>query len=217
MPSFELHHLSRKTNGRFVLGDINLSVSAGELVAIVAPTGSGKTLLLRMIVGLEPIDSGDVLVDGQSVIGLPPRERGVSLVPSNIVLYPHMTVYANIAFGLKLAKSPRDEMDRRVRDAARALELSALLDRNPHGLTPDKRPLVAIGRAIARKPKVLLLDEPLGSLEGAGRAELFAELPRIHERLGIATVLATRHRDEAEKISSNLMILGNGRIIRAVE
>lgn len=210
MPTLELHRLCRKTPAGQVLIEINLSVSSGELVAIVDPAGSAKTILLRMIAGLEPIDSGDILVKGQSVIDLPPRERGISLVPPNIVLYPHMTVYGNIAFGLKLAKVPRPEIDRRVREAARVLGLSGLLDRNPHGLTPDKRPLIAIGRAIARKPEVLLLDEPLGSLVGAGRAELLAELPRIHERLGMATILATRHRDEAEPICGRMMTLDGG-------
>lgn len=209
MALIELKRLCRKP----AIADASLSIASGEFIAIVGPAGSGKTILLRTIAGLEPIDSGDVLVNGQSVIDLPPRERGISLVPPNIVLYPHMTVYANIAFGLKLAKVPRPEIDRRVREAARLLNLSGLLDRNPHGLTPDKRPLVAIGRAIARRPELLLLDEPLGSLDGTGRAELLAELPRIHDRLGIATIIATRHRDEAEQICRRILLLDDGRLV----
>lgn len=211
MTPVEIKHLCCEP----IIHDVELQIDVQSAIALVAPSGAGKTFLLKMIAGLEPVDAGDVLVDGRSVIGLPPRERGIALVPANMVLYPHMTAYENIAFGLKLAKLPRVEIDRRVREAARVLEISGLLDRNPHGLTPDKRPLVAIGRAIARRPAVLLLDEPLGALEGAGRAGLLAALARLHERLGTATVLATRHRREAASIGRTLMTLAGGRIIPA--
>ncbi|MCE5231349.1 ABC transporter ATP-binding protein [bacterium] len=191
--------------------EIELTVAAGERVAIVGPTGTGKTKLLRMIAGLEPVAAGDVLLDGQSVLGIPPRDRGIALVPSNLVLYPHLTVYGNIAFGLKLAKVARPEIDRRVREAARILDLSALLDRTPHGLTPAKRPLVAIGRAIARRPQVLLLDEPLGSLANVTRKELESELATILDRLATSTIIATRHREEADHLCSRVMPLDANR------
>ncbi len=207
----EINHLARLN----VIHDVNLRIDAQSAIGLVAPSGSGKTFLLKMLAGLEPIDSGEILINGRDVTRLAPRERGIGLVHARQVLYPHMSVYENIAVGLKLAKLPRVEIDRRVREAARVLEISGLLDRNPHGLTPDKRPLVAIGRAIARRPAVLLLDEPLGALEGAGRAGLLAALARLHERLGTATVLATRHRREAASIGRTLMTLAGGRIIPA--
>lgn len=183
----------------------SLSLAAGEWVAVVGGEGAGKTRLLRRIAGLEPAGAGEIVVAGRDVGGLPPRERGIALVHANQVLYPHLTVYGNIAFGLKLAKLPRPEIDRRVRESARTLGLAGLLDRNPHGLTPALRPLVSIGRAIARRPELLLLDEPLGKLEGVTRSELLHELERLREPLGIAAIYATRDEAEARLLCGRVL------------
>ncbi|MEN6627381.1 MAG: ABC transporter ATP-binding protein [Candidatus Sumerlaeia bacterium] len=191
----------------------SLSLAPGEWVAVVGGEGAGKTKLLRRIAGLEPAGAGEIVVAGRDVGGLAPRERGIALVHANQVLYPHLTVYGNIAFGLKLAKLPRPEIDRRVRESARTLGLAGLLDRNPHGLTPALRPLVAIGRALARKPDLLLLDEPLGSLEGATRSELFALLKNLRGPLNIGVLYASRHQDEAEQLSQRVVTIDNGRLL----
>lgn len=191
---------------------MSLSVGPGEWVAVVGGEGAGKTRLLRRIAGLEPAGAGEILIAGRDIGGLAPRERGIALVHANQVLYPHLTVYGNIAFGLKLAKLPRPEIDRRVRESARALGLAGLLDRNPHGLTPALRPLVSIGRALARRPELLLLDEPLGKLEGATRSELLHVLERLRETLGIAVLYATRDAAEAKLLCGRVLTI-EGRVL----
>jgi ABC-type sugar transport system ATPase subunit len=166
-----------------VIEGIDLAVADGEFVAFVGPSGSGKSTLLRMIAGLETVSDGDILIGGRNVTFAEPGDRGVAMVFQSYALYPHMNVFENIAFNLRLSRLSRSEVEARVREAARILRLDALLDRSPAQLSGGQRQRVAIGRAIVRKPKVFLFDEPLSNLDASLRVQMRLEVERLHREL----------------------------------
>ena len=163
-------------DGNKVVTDANFTVNDKEFVVLVGPSGCGKTTTLRMIAGLEEISSGEILIDGKVVNSLPPKDRDIAMVFQNYALYPHMTVYENMAFGLKLKKVDKKEIDQRVKEAARILSLENYLDRKPKALSGGQRQRVAVGRAIVRKPKVFLFDEPLSNLDAKLRVQMRTEI-----------------------------------------
>src|SRR6266436_1174152 len=162
---------------------IDLDIPNNEFVVLVGPSGCGKSTTLRMIAGLEEVTSGDILIDGELVNDLPPKDRDIAMVFQNYALYPHMSAYENMGFGLKLRKYPKAEIDRRIKDAAQMLELMDCLDRKPNELSGGQRQRVALGRAIVRKPKLFLFDEPLSNLDSQMRTQLRTEISRLHKKL----------------------------------
>ena len=189
-----------------------MDIKNGEFVVFVGPSGCGKSTLLRMIAGLEEISSGTIAIGDKVVNEIEPAKRGVSMVFQTYALYPHMTVFKNMAFGLKQAKTPKDEIDRRVRKAAEILEISSLLDRTPKALSGGQRQRVAIGRAIVREPKVFLFDEPLSNLDAALRVQTRIELARLHERLGTTMIYVTHDQVEAMTLADKIVVLRHGNI-----
>ena len=203
----------KKSYGRMdVIHGIDLDIRPGEFAAFVGPSGCGKTTLLRMIAGLEEISAGELSIGEQVVNDLPPSERGVAMVFQSYALYPHKTVYDNMAFGLKIAKMPKDEIDRRVRETAAILQLSDYLQRLPKALSGGQRQRVAIGRAIVRNPKVFLFDEPLSNLDAALRTKMRVELATLHRRLGATMVYVTHDQVEAMTLADKIVVLNKGRI-----
>lgn len=204
----------RKTYGNLeVLHGIDLDITAGELIVFVGPSGCGKSTLLRLIAGLEDITSGNLTFDGKVVNELSPLQRGIAMVFQSYALYPHMTVYNNLAFGLKLAGSSRHDIDDKVRKAAKTLHLSDYLDRLPRQLSGGQRQRVAIGRAIVRNPRVFLFDEPLSNLDAALRVATRLEIAKLHERLPNATMIYVTHDQvEAMTLADRIVILNNGRV-----
>jgi ABC-type sugar transport system ATPase subunit len=203
----------KKSYGRLdVIHGIDLDIQPGEFAAFVGPSGCGKTTLLRMIAGLEDISSGQLFIGEQAVNDLPPSERGVAMVFQSYALYPHKTVYDNMAFGLKIAKVPKGEIDRRVRETAAILQLTDYLQRLPKALSGGQRQRVAIGRAIVRNPKVFLFDEPLSNLDAALRTKMRVELATLHRRLGATMVYVTHDQVEAMTLADKIVVLNKGRI-----
>ncbi len=191
---------------------VNLVIEDREFVVLVGPSGCGKSTLLRMIAGLEEVTSGDIFIGGQRVNDVPPKDRDIAMVFQNYALYPHMTVFENMAFGLKIRKLPREEIDRRVREAARILGLEGLLSRKPRELSGGQRQRVAVGRAIVRKPKVFLFDEPLSNLDAKLRVKMRAELARIHRELHATSVYVTHDQVEAMTLGDQIVLLRDGEI-----
>ena len=167
---------------------IDLDIADQEFVVLVGPSGCGKSTTLRMIAGLEDITDGDIMIGGDVVNDVPPKDRDIAMVFQNYALYPHMSVFDNMAFGLKLRKFPKDEIKRRVDEAARILDIGMLLERKPRALSGGQRQRVAMGRAIVRNPKVFLFDEPLSNLDASLRTQMRLEMARLHERLGATIV-----------------------------
>jgi alpha-glucoside transport system ATP-binding protein len=193
-----------------VLKNINLDIEAGELVVFVGPSGCGKSTLLRMIAGLEIITSGTLEIDGVVVNDVPPSERGIAMVFQSYALYPHMTVYDNMAFALKLAKKPKEEIDRAVRAAAKKLQLDPYLDRLPRALSGGQRQRVAIGRSIVRDPKVYLFDEPLSNLDAALRVATRIEIAQLKEAMPDSTMIYVTHDQiEAMTLATRIVVLAN--------
>ncbi len=195
-----------------VLRDIDLVVEDGEFVVFVGPSGCGKSTLLRIIAGLEEVSQGDIRLDGERVNDVSPAERGVAMVFQSYALYPHMTVYQNMAFALKLAKAPRSLIDEAVRAAAQVLDIETLLGRRPKALSGGQRQRVAIGRAIVRKPKVFLFDEPLSNLDAALRVHMRYEFARLHARLKTTMIYVTHDQVEAMTLADRIVVLSEGRI-----
>ena len=195
-----------------VIHDVDLAVRDGEFVVFVGPSGCGKSTLLRLIAGLEDITAGDLSIDGARVNDLPPPKRGVAMVFQTYALYPHMTVYDNMAFGLELAKASKAEIDQRVREAARLLQIEALLDRKPKQLSGGQRQRVAIGRAIVREPKVILFDEPLSNLDAALRVQTRIEIAKLHSNLNATMIYVTHDQVEAMTLADRIVVLNAGRI-----
>ena len=193
---------------------INLEIQPGEFMVLVGPSGCGKSTTLRMIAGLEAITSGRITIDGRAVNDVSPKDRDIAMVFQNYALYPHMSVYDNLAFGLKLRDFPRDEIDRRVREAAALLGLDALLDRRPKELSGGQRQRVAVGRAIVRQPKVFLFDEPLSNLDAQMRITTRADLSRLHARLGVTTIYVTHDQTEAMTMADRICVMKDGRIMQ---
>ncbi|WP_420406152.1 sn-glycerol-3-phosphate import ATP-binding protein UgpC [Nisaea sp.] len=198
-------------NGFHAIHGIDLDVSVGEFIVLVGPSGCGKSTLLRMVAGLETISSGEVEIAGRTVNELEPADRDIAMVFQNYALYPHMTVQGNMAYGLKNRGMARDEIDRRVREAAEILELSALLDRRPNQLSGGQRQRVAMGRAIVREPSVFLFDEPLSNLDAKLRVQMRVEIKRLQRRLGITSLYVTHDQVEAMTMADRLVVMNGGR------
>ncbi|TCS62223.1 ABC transporter ATP-binding protein [Varunaivibrio sulfuroxidans] len=202
-----------KSFGRVeVIHGVDLHLRDKAFTVFVGPSGCGKSTLLRLIAGLEDISSGDLLFDGRRVNELTPKERGISMVFQSYALYPHMTVYQNMAFGLKLAKAEQGTIDQRVRRAAGILELGELLDRLPKHLSGGQRQRVAIGRAIVREPQVFLFDEPLSNLDAALRVQMRIEIAKLHENLGVTMVYVTHDQVEAMTLADTIVVLSDGNV-----
>jgi alpha-glucoside transport system ATP-binding protein len=204
----------RKSYGSVdVLHGIDLEIKEGEFVVFVGPSGCGKSTLLRMIAGLENITGGDMYIDGQLVNDVPPSKRGIAMVFQSYALYPHMTVYDNMAFGMKIAGENKQEIDRRVRAAADSLQLGMYLDRLPKALSGGQRQRVAIGRAICRNPKVFLFDEPLSNLDAALRVATRIEIARLNEQMADTTMIYVTHDQvEAMTLADRIVVLSAGNI-----
>jgi len=192
--------------------EANLTIEDKEFVVLVGPSGCGKSTVLRMIAGLEDITEGEILIDGKVVNDVPPKERDIAMVFQNYALYPHMTVFENMAFGLKLRKIPKAEIKQRVDHAARLLDISDYLDRRPKALSGGQRQRVAVGRAIVRKPKVFLFDEPLSNLDAKLRVQTRIEINRLHKQLQTTMVYVTHDQVEAMTMGSKIVVLKDGYI-----
>ena len=197
-------------DGTVAVDDVDLEIDDGEFVVFVGPSGCGKTTLLRLISGLETMTSGQLRFDGQVINEVSPRERNMAMVFQNYALYPHMTVRQNIAFALRVRKFPQSEIDERVNEAARILDLGQLLERKPKQLSGGQRQRVAMGRAIVRHPGAFLLDEPLSNLDAKLRVQLRSELRRLHARLGVTTIHVTHDQVEAMTLGDRVAIFSHG-------
>ncbi|MCB1334458.1 MAG: ABC transporter ATP-binding protein [Roseivivax sp.] len=195
-----------------VVPSLDLHIPEGSFTVLVGPSGCGKSTLLRMIAGLESVSDGKISIGGQDITHVAPSKRGVAMVFQSYALYPHMTVAENIGFGLRLAGIPKADMDERVREVAGILQLGPLLERRPKQLSGGQRQRVAIGRAIVRKPKVFLFDEPLSNLDAALRAQMRVELSELHERLGSTMVYVTHDQVEAMTMADQIVVLNKGNI-----
>ncbi|KAB2865956.1 MAG: sn-glycerol-3-phosphate ABC transporter ATP-binding protein UgpC [Bauldia sp.] len=195
-----------------VLRDVDLEVKDGEFVVFVGPSGCGKSTLLRLVAGLEKVTSGDISINGRRVNNDPPAERKIAMVFQSYALYPHMTVYKNMAFGLKFTAIGKAEVDRRVRQAAETLQLTPYLGRKPRDLSGGQRQRVAIGRAIVREPTLFLFDEPLSNLDAALRVNTRIEIAKLHRSLGATTIYVTHDQIEAMTLASKMVVINKGRI-----
>jgi multiple sugar transport system ATP-binding protein len=202
-----------KAFGRLdIIKDANLDIDDGSFVVFVGPSGCGKTTLLRLIAGLEDVSGGQILIDGQNVVNVPPAKRGLSMVFQSYALYPHMSVRGNIAFGLKMAGLPRQEIARKVEAAAATLNLTPYLDRKPRELSGGQRQRVAIGRAIVREPKAFLFDEPLSNLDAALRVQMRMEVTKLQKQLATTAIYVTHDQVEAMTMADRIVVLNAGRI-----
>jgi multiple sugar transport system ATP-binding protein len=213
MAKIELKNVTKSYGAVQVIKGIDLDIRKGEFMVFVGPSGCGKSTLLRLIAGLEEISTGDMTFDGDRVNDLVPSDRGIAMVFQSYALYPHMTVYDNMAFGLKLAKTDKAESDRRVRDAAKMLQIEHLLERLPKQLSGGQRQRVAIGRAIVRNPRVFLFDEPLSNLDAALRVATRLEIAKLHHDIGNATMIYVTHDQvEAMTLADRIAVLRDGRL-----
>ena len=212
MASVTLTDVKKSYGDVSVIHDVDLSINDGEFVVFVGPSGCGKSTLLRMIAGLEDITGGDINIGDVRVNDVAPSKRGVAMVFQTYALYPHMTVYNNMAFGLKQAKLPAGDIDSRVRAAAEVLHITEYLSRTPKALSGGQRQRVAIGRAIVREPAVFLFDEPLSNLDAALRVNTRLEIARLHQRLGTTMIYVTHDQVEAMTLADKIVVLRDGRI-----
>ena len=212
MAAVELERVSKRFGTVRVVEELSLRIEEGEFFTFVGPSGCGKSTLLGLIAGLEAPSAGEIRFDGEAVTRLAPRERDVAMVFQSYALYPHMSVAENIGFPLRMRGRPRVEIDAAVRDVARALELEPLLARRPRELSGGQRQRVALGRALVRRPRVFLMDEPLSNLDARLRLETRAELKRLHTQYGITTIYVTHDQEEAMALSDRVALLEHGRI-----
>ena len=203
-------------NGFHAVKDFNLEIEDKEFIIFVGPSGCGKSTTLRMIAGLEDISGGVLEIDGKKMNDVEPKDRDIAMVFQNYALYPHMTVYDNMAFGLKLRKVPKDQIDKAVREAARILDLEKLLDRKPKALSGGQRQRVAMGRAIVRNPKVFLMDEPLSNLDAKLRVQMRIEISKLHENLGATIIYVTHDQTEAMTLGTRIVVMKDG-IVQQVD
>jgi multiple sugar transport system ATP-binding protein len=210
MATVTLRNIRKSFGDLEVLKGINLDIEDRSFVVFVGPSGCGKSTLLRLIAGLEEITSGDLLIDGARANDAPPDKRGLAMVFQSYALYPHMTVAGNMGFSLRLAGVPRAERDKKVIDAARVLQLEALLERKPKELSGGQRQRVAIGRAIVREPKVFLFDEPLSNLDAGLRVQMRIEIARLHESLNTTMIYVTHDQVEAMTLADKIVVLRDG-------
>lgn len=213
MASLSLKHIYKKyPGGVTAVSDFNLEVKDKEFLVLVGPSGCGKTTTLRMIAGLEEITEGELFIGDRLVNDVAPKDRKIAMVFQNYALYPHMSVYENMAFGLKLNKTPKEEIKRRVEEAARILDITHLLDRKPKALSGGQKQRVALGRAIVRNPMVFLLDEPLSNLDAKLRAAMRTELTKLHNRVGTTFVYVTHDQVEAMTMATRIVVMKDGLI-----
>ena len=213
MASLSLRHIYKKyPGGVTAVSDFNLEVKDKEFIVFVGPSGCGKSTTLRMIAGLEEITEGELFIGDTLANDVAPKDRQIAMVFQNYALYPHMSVYENMAFGLKLNKTPKEEIKRRVEEAARILDITHLLDRKPKALSGGQKQRVALGRAIVRNPKVFLLDEPLSNLDAKLRATMRTELTKLHNRVGTTFVYVTHDQVEAMTMATRIVVMKDGLI-----
>lgn len=210
MAGLTIKNVTKSYDSLQVIHGASLDIEDGDFVVFVGPSGCGKSTLLRMIAGLEEISGGEISIGDRVVNEIAPSKRGVAMVFQTYALYPHMTVYNNMAFGLKQIKTPKDEIDHRVREAAKILDITDYLDRTPRALSGGQRQRVAIGRAIVREPEVFLFDEPLSNLDAALRGQTRLEIARLHERLGSTMVYVTHDQVEAMTLADKIVVLRDG-------
>ena len=211
MASLSLQHINKTyPNGFQAVKDFNLEIEDKEFIIFVGPSGCGKSTTLRMIAGLEEISGGTLKIGDKVMNDVEPKDRDIAMVFQNYALYPHMTVYDNMAFGLKLRKVPKDQIDKAVREAARILDLEKLLDRKPKALSGGQRQRVAMGRAIVRNPKVFLMDEPLSNLDAKLRVQMRIEISKIHQRLGATIIYVTHDQTEAMPLGTRIVVMKDG-------
>ncbi len=213
MAGLSLKHIYKKYPGGVVaVSDFNLEIRDKEFLIFVGPSGCGKSTTLRMIAGLEEISEGELYIGDRYVNDVAPKDRDIAMVFQNYALYPHMTVFDNMAFGLKLRKVPKEEIKRRVEEAARILDISHLLERRPKALSGGQKQRVALGRAIVRNPKVFLLDEPLSNLDAKLRASMRTELTKLHKKVGTTFIYVTHDQVEAMTMASRIVVMRDGLI-----
>ncbi len=205
-----LKNLTKKFDDVVAVNNMNTIIEDREFVVLVGPSGCGKTTTLRMIAGLEEATSGEIYIGDRLVNNVPPKDRDIAMVFQNYALYPHMNVYDNMAFGLKLRRTPKAEIDRRVHEAARILKIEELLKRRPKQLSGGQRQRVALGRAIVRNPKVFLMDEPLSNLDAKLRVQMRTEIAKLHERLNVTIVYVTHDQTEAMTMADKIIIMKDG-------
>jgi len=203
-------------NGFEAVKDFNLEIADQEFIIFVGPSGCGKSTTLRMIAGLEDISSGELKIGDRVVNDVEPKDRDIAMVFQNYALYPHMSVYDNMAFGLKLRKVPKDQIDKMVKEAAKILDLTPLLDRKPKALSGGQRQRVAMGRAIVRNPKVFLMDEPLSNLDAKLRVQMRIEIAKLHQRLGTTIIYVTHDQTEAMTLGTRIVVMKDG-VIQQVD
>jgi multiple sugar transport system ATP-binding protein len=210
MAQVVLKDLNKKFDEVHAVKDVNLHIRDKEFIVLVGPSGCGKTTTLRMVAGLEEITSGEISIGDRIVNDLPPKDRDIAMVFQNYALYPHMSVYDNMAFGLKMRKFPKPEIEKRVREAATLLSIQELLKRKPRQLSGGQRQRVAVGRAIVRHPQVFLFDEPLSNLDAKLRVQMRVELKRLHERLATTAVYVTHDQVEAMTLGDRVVVMRDG-------
>src|SRR5512133_3880293 len=211
MASVTFDHVTKAyTDDAVAVNDLDLLIKDGEFLVLVGPSGCGKTTALRCLAGLEEITKGQIKIDARVVNRVPSKDRNIAMVFQSYALYPHMTVYDNLAFGLKLLKTPKQEIRRRVEEAARILNLERFLDRKPRALSGGQRQRVALGRAIVREPAAFLMDEPLSNLDAKLRVQTRAEILRIQQRLGTTTVYVTHDQVEAMTMGDRIAVMSDG-------
>ena len=217
MASLSLKNVTKAyPNGFVAVKDFNLEIADKEFVIFVGPSGCGKSTTLRMVAGLEDISSGEFYIDGKLMNDVEPKDRDIAMVFQNYALYPHMSVYDNMAFGLKLRKTPKDEIDKLVHEAAKILDLEHLLDRKPKALSGGQRQRVAMGRAIVRNPKVFLMDEPLSNLDAKLRGQMRVEISKLHQRLQATIIYVTHDQTEAMTLGTRIVVMKDG-VIQQVD
>lgn len=211
MAGLKLEHIYKKyAGGVTAVSDFCLDIADKEFVVLVGPSGCGKSTTLRMIAGLEEISEGELYIDDKLVNDVAPKDRDIAMVFQNYALYPHMTVFENMAFGLKLRKTPKDEIKRRVNEAAKILDIEHLLDRKPKALSGGQRQRVALGRAIVREPKVFLMDEPLSNLDAKLRVQMRTEISKLHKRLQTTFIYVTHDQTEAMTMGTRIIVMKDG-------
>jgi len=212
MAEVVLENVYKRFGNVTAVADFNLHIQDKEFMVFVGPSGCGKTTTLRMIAGLEEITEGTIRIGDRVVNDVPPKDRDIAMVFQNYALYPHMNVYQNMSFGLRLRRTPKAEIDQRVREAAQMLQIEHLLDRRPRELSGGQRQRVALGRAILRHPKVFLMDEPLSNLDAKLRVEMRASISKLHQRLGVTTIYVTHDQVEAMTMGSRIVVMKDGYI-----
>jgi multiple sugar transport system ATP-binding protein len=215
MATVEIREVRKAFGSTQILHGVSVDIEDGQFVVLVGPSGCGKSTLLRMLAGLENITGGEIAIGGRVVNKVPPKDRDIAMVFQNYALYPHMTVYQNMAFSMKLAGAPKEVMDQEVQKAARILGLEQLLHRFPRQLSGGQRQRVAMGRAIVRNPQVFLFDEPLSNLDAKLRVQMRAEIKELHQRLKVTTVYVTHDQIEAMTMADKIVVMNHGRIEQA--